>query len=332
MKYFFLDFSLKNNKLCFINRIFLVIEVIFMNFKLLLFAYIAFIFMNYGVSCQEKNERILASTIKFKTLENNEQLCVGSQFQIQWEGVADTTIVTIEYSTNGGINWITITDNASGLSYNWTIPNTPSDNCIARVIAPIPKCSENWSSTNLNVTHYRNGDSIPEVRDGATWVTLTTGAWCYYNNDPSTGAVYGKLYNWYAVNDSRGLAPLGWHIPSDTEWKTLEKCLGMTQTQADGTGYRGTNEGGKMKEIGTTHWRSPNTGANNESGLNILPAGFRNVGNGNFSFLGQGTYYWTSTLNNPSNVWIRHIIYNSSQIYRYYDLRGHGFPVRCVKD
>jgi uncharacterized protein (TIGR02145 family) len=187
-------------------------------------------------------------------------------------------------------------------------------------------------TTNLNVTHYRNGDSIPEVRDGAVWMSLTTGAWCYYNNDPSTGSVYGKLYNWYAVNDSRGLAPSGWHIPSDTEWKTLEKCLGMTQAEADNTGWRGTNEGGKLKETGTSHWKSPNTGATNESDFTTLPAGWRNYGNGSFYYLGDGSQFWTATANATLNAWHRQLIYNNSQILRNYIEKGHGFSVRCVRD
>ena len=97
-----------------------------------------------------------------------------------------------------------------------------------------------WMSTNLDVTYYRNGDKIPQVKDSVKWARLTTGAWCWYNNDSATGAVYGKLYNWYAVNDPRGLAPIGWHIPSDTEWDTLSARLGGA-----------SKAGGKLKDTGT---------------------------------------------------------------------------------
>ena len=83
-----------------------------------------------------------------------------------------------------------------------------------------------WMTKNLNADHYRNGDSIPEVRDSATWANLKTGAWCYYENNTVIGVKYGKLYNWYAVNDLRGLAPNGWHIPSDSEWTKLVNCMG----------------------------------------------------------------------------------------------------------
>jgi len=113
---------------------------------------------------------------------------------------------------------------------------------------------------NLDVDHYRNGDPIPEVQDSAQWVNLKTGAWCYYNNSDSLGKIYGKFYNWYAVNDPRRLAPIGYHVPSDAEWTVLSTFLG---------GNKGS--GGKMKETDTTHWSSPNKGATNSSGFTALP-------------------------------------------------------------
>jgi hypothetical protein len=85
--------------------------------------------------------------------------------------------------------------------------------------------TQQWQAKNLDVAFYRNGDPIPQVTDATAWASLTTGAWCYYNNDSTQGNKYGKLYNWYAVNDPRGLAPQGWHIPSDTEWTILETTL-----------------------------------------------------------------------------------------------------------
>jgi hypothetical protein len=92
-------------------------------------------------------------------------------------------------------------------------------------IATTTICDQTWMVKNLDVDHYRNGDPIPQVTDPAAWAALTTGAWCYYYNDPAIGAIYGKLYNWYAVNDPRGLAPVGWHIPTEPEWITLVNCL-----------------------------------------------------------------------------------------------------------
>src|SRR5580765_7574137 len=107
--------------------------------------------------------------------------------------------------------------------------NTSTQNSISDpgVQAAIKIGTQKWMSRNLDVTYYRNGDVIPHVTDPTKWQALTTGAWCWYNNDSANGAVYGKLYNWYAVNDPRGLVPAGWHIPSDAEWNTLSTYLGI---------------------------------------------------------------------------------------------------------
>jgi uncharacterized protein (TIGR02145 family) len=121
--------------------------------------------------------------------------------------------------------------------------------------------TQQWTDKNLDVLTYRNGDLIPQVKDSTAWAALTTGAWCYFNNDPSGyGAIYGKIYNWYAVNDPRGLAPLGWHIATSDEFETLRNALGGSAVA-----------GGKLKTAGTGRWISPNTGATNESGFSALP-------------------------------------------------------------
>ena len=186
-------------------------------------------------------------------------------------------------------------------------------------------CSQVWMNRNLDVDHYRNGDSIPQVTDSNEWVNLKTGAWCYYTNDPAMGSIYGKLYNWYAVNDPRGLAPIGWHIPSDTEWTELENCLGGVSIA-----------GGKLKTTGTKEsgnglWNSPNTGATNESGFSALPGGWRTDSSGAFSSLGYYGSWWTSTEINFREAWHRHITSSSAIVIRdrYYK---DGFSVRCVKD
>jgi uncharacterized protein (TIGR02145 family) len=185
---------------------------------------------------------------------------------------------------------------------------------------PVAICNQTWTKSNLNVSRYRNGDVIPQVTDPNTWANLTTGAWCYYNNDPANGPIYGKLYNWYAVNDPRGLAPQGWHVPTDTDWTTLTNCLGGTSIA-----------GGKMKEVGITHWNSPNTNATNLSGFTGLPGG--NRGNdGNYYFLNGYGNWWSSTLNITNRPWSRALAYNNS-IVGINDLDSkYGFSVRCVKD
>ncbi len=142
-----------------------------------------------------------------------------------------------------------------------------------------------WMAENLKVTHYRNGEPLPNVTDNIEWRNLDTGAYCNYNNDVAYVATYGRLYNWFAVNDSRNIAPAGWHVPSDAEWQTLDDYLGSD-----------TNDAGcKLKETGTSHWRSPNEGATNESRFSALPGGARKSLFGTFDYIGIYAFFWTST-------------------------------------
>lgn len=182
---------------------------------------------------------------------------------------------------------------------------------------------------NLSVSHYRNGDPIPQVKDPAKWAKLTIGAWCWYNNDSATGHIYGRLYNWYAVNDPRGLAPAGWHIPSDAEWTKLSNYLGGE-----------TVAGGKMKSTGTIEdgtglWLAPNYGATNSSGFTGLPGGFR-FRDGSFGglsfYLGYVGYWWSSTEFNTYGAWSRYLYYSHGDVSRGLGDKPDGFSVRCVKD
>ena len=185
----------------------------------------------------------------------------------------------------------------------------------------LPIGSQTWIQQNLNVSRYRNGDIIPQVTNPAQWANLTTGAWCYYNNDPATAPIYGKLYNWYAVNDSRGLAPVGTHIPSDNEWASLSSYL-------DGDAVAG----GKLKEIGTTHWLSPNTSGDNTSGFTGLPGGYRtNIGA--FININNYGYWWSATQSNTSSSWYCFLYYNNGNFIRDNGFsKVYGFSVRLIKD
>jgi uncharacterized protein (TIGR02145 family) len=180
-----------------------------------------------------------------------------------------------------------------------------------------------WMKNNLNVSRYRNGDRIPQIKDSAKWANLTTGAWCWYNNDSANGRIYGRLYNWYAVHDPRGLAPAGWHIPSDTEWTTLST-------------YLGDNAGGKLKETGTIEagtglWYAPNKGATNESGFTGLPGGHR-LSSGSFFHIGNYGNWWSSTQVDTTNAWNRTLTYLNGNVGRSYHYLQSGFSVRCLKD
>lgn len=177
-----------------------------------------------------------------------------------------------------------------------------------------------WMFKNLDVTTYRNGDPIPHVTDRTQWSKLTTGAWCYHNNDSATGAIYGKIYNWYAVNDSRGLTPVGWHVPTNTEWTTLAAYLGGESVA-----------GGKLKETGTAHWISPNTGATNSSSFTALPGGYRHY-NGTFSDIGSSGYWWSSSEYEATSAWNIGLYTDIADVYRHKFGKHIGLSVRCVGD
>jgi uncharacterized protein (TIGR02145 family) len=230
---------------------------------------------------------------------------------------------TISSPTNGLL--VFQTDYPSGLYYFnagvWSkLSETRSyPNGTATPVQTI--CCQSWMTKNLDVATYRNGDPIPKVTDNAAWGALTTGAYCYYNNDSATyAATYGKLYNWHAVNDPRGLAPEGWHIPTDFDWTTLENCLGGA-----------TVAGGAMKETGTIHWTTPNTGATNISGWAGLPGGNRNS-SGTFNNVGNYGFCWSSSESFPPTAWYRYLYYLNGNIIRISNNMQNGFSVRCLRD
>ncbi|MBM2816457.1 MAG: hypothetical protein HW421_3219 [Ignavibacteria bacterium] len=181
--------------------------------------------------------------------------------------------------------------------------------------------SQVWMKKNLDVAYYSNGDKIPQITDSAQWLNLKTGAWCYYGNDLANGAVYGRLYNWYAVNDPRGLAPTGWHVASDSEWTTLTVFLGGENVA-----------GGKLIEEGTIHWQSPNSEGTNKSGFTALPGGFLDGYGGFFAWIGRNGRFWSATESYENMAIFRSLHFSSSAIYKYSDFKKSGFSVRCVKD
>jgi uncharacterized protein (TIGR02145 family) len=202
---------------------------------------------------------------------------------------------------------------------NWQ--ETPAYECCNQETYPTVLIgTQSWSTSNLDIFAYRNGDPIPQVTDPLIWSNLTTGAWCYYENNTANGTTYGKLYNWYAVNDPRGLAPVGYHIPTDAEWTTLTTFLGGDIVA-----------GGKMKETGISHWTSPNTGATNVSGFTGLPGGFCKD-NGVFYDIYNYGLWWTSTEINPTKALYRGLYYNIDNVDTFDFLKTCGFSVRLMKD
>jgi len=187
-----------------------------------------------------------------------------------------------------------------------------------------------WMAENLRVTHYRNGDNIRYVSEDEEWFSITTGAYCSYDNDYLNISIYGQLYNWYTINDSRNIAPEGWHVPSNEEWMQLEMYLGMSQAESEKDGWRGTNEGSKLKEIGTTHWNSPNTDVTNESGFTALPGGYRLI-TGSYSNIGSRASFWSST-EVGDGAWWRALDCEDSGVGLSYGGKLGGYSIRCVKD
>ena len=198
-----------------------------------------------------------------------------------------------------------------------------------------------WTVKNAEVVTYRDGTVIPQVTDATEWSNLTTGAWCYYGNDSSKG----KLYNWYAVagihdidpnTPNKELAPEGWHVPTVSEWTTLEEHL-----IANGYNYDGTTTENKIAKAmaSTTGWNSSTTtGAigndqslNNSSGFNAFPEGYR-YNDGSFHNEGNFALFWSSTESNSNYAWPRYLTSNSSSLFRNYDFKRNGFSVRFVRD
>jgi len=178
-----------------------------------------------------------------------------------------------------------------------------------------------WMAENLNTTKYRNGDPIPNVTSDTAWYLLTKGAFCNFDNDPNNSISYGKLYNWYAVNDSRQLAPIGWHVPTHAEWSTLFTFLGGDSIA-----------GAKIKETGISHWPSPNSGSTNETGFTAIPGGYRSE-IGDFWFINYRGYWWSSSSTPQYLVWYLFLLPNFNGAIND-DLRHFsvGLSVRCIKD
>ena len=180
--------------------------------------------------------------------------------------------------------------------------------------------TQTWTAKNLDVATFRNGDVIPEAKTNEEWKAAgknKQAAWCYYENNPENGTKYGKLYNWYAVKDTRGLAPAGWHVPTDQEWTVLYPYLG-------GEGVVGK----KMKS--RSGWLENGNGTNS-TGFAGLPGGCR-VNNGDFGSIGYVGCWWSTLESGVSLAWGRKLYSYYSDLYSFSSYSTNGFSVRCVKD
>jgi uncharacterized protein (TIGR02145 family) len=246
-----------------------------------------------------------------------------------------TTIVLVFFATSCNQD----DDVANGGSSN---TNPPSNNGGAdqegNAITSVIIGTQEWMSENLSVTSYRDGTPIPKVTDSNEWASLTTGAWCWYNNDSAAyAATYGRLYNWYAVAGihntaslsntalRKQLAPTGWHVPTDAEWTVLTDYLG-------GEGVAG----GKMKTMGTLEaatglWYDPNAGATNSSGFSGAPGGVRGD-NGEYNGIGYVCFWWSSSEYDAFIAWCRSLYYSSGLANSGFSHKQVGYSVRCLRD
>lgn len=222
-------------------------------------------------------------------------------------------------------------EQASQKPQKWSAAPQPDSNLFAQDGEKTPSTADDfktvtmgtqqWMAENLNVGAFRNGDPIPEAKTKVQWEAAyknEAAAWCYYNNDSANGKKFGRLYNWYAVNDQRGLAPTGWHVPSDQEWTVLVSYLG------------GENAAGlKMKS--STGWNGSGSG-NNSSGFTGLPGGERLYEDAGFHGKGEIGFWWSSTKNDKWNAWYRALHCSYTLAGRDNGGMNTGFSVRCVKN
>jgi uncharacterized protein (TIGR02145 family) len=184
--------------------------------------------------------------------------------------------------------------------------------------------TQQWMAENLKVSKYNDGTSIPNITVREDWSFLTSGAWSYYNNDATNNIKYGKLYNWYAVspttNGNKNVCPSGWHVPTDVEWTVLTDYLGGSNVA-----------GGKMKEVGTISWQSPNTNANNGSLFTGLPGGHRDAIVNYINIFLKGSW-WSSSEYDTKNGLSRYLSGSDGVAYRDGTNKKNGFSVRCLKD
>lgn len=235
---------------------------------------------------------------------------------------AGTYDVTLTITTDEGTStekkedFILVEELAGGCGASTTV--TDVDGNVYSVVTIGTQC---WLGENLKVTHFRDGSPIPEVTDNEAWKLLNTPSMASYNNDNGNDATYGKLYNWYAVGDSRGICPEGYHVPHNNEFTTLTKYLDPENDNASG----------RLKEAGLEHWLTPNTGANNSSGFTGLPGGMR-FREGQFDFLGQNGLFWSTREDDDFEAYFLTLTYDSPVAHQTVMFKQAGFSCRCVKD
>ena len=225
-----------------------------------------------------------------------------------------------DFEGYNGSSWVSLTKSNNTISGAQTV--TDIDGNVYRTVVI---GSHTWMRENLKVSRYRNGDIIPEITRNIDWTLANEGGWCWYDNDSKNDRIYGKLYNWFTVEDTRGVCPTGWHVPTENEWIALENALSNSQT------------GGKTKatgtfQEGTGYWKSPNSFASNETGFTGLPGGLRVIGF--FQNLSERAAWWSSTTDvfSASQAHNRVAEYDNQSLEDFRSAKSFGNSIRCVKD
>jgi uncharacterized protein (TIGR02145 family) len=251
-----------------------------------------------------------------------------------WNG---SSWVLIPIGTQGQV--LTVANNIPTWTTLQSSNNNPTD-VDGNTYTTVTIGAQVWMKENLKVSKYRNGDPIGEVSDAGQWAAIYDNpsgqaAWCYYNNDAANNTTFGKLYNWYAVADPRGLCPAGWHVPTNHDWQLLTMYL---DPAADTTQCCSNIAGGKMKstgtiEAGTGLWFAPNQDATNSSGFTAFPGGVRFFDS--FNYFGRFGVFWSSSTSTTglTGAWYRELSYDyaSSRGFVFFS-KADGFSVRCLRD
>jgi len=244
----------------------------------------------------------------------------GTAKRIQWDVLQDRELV------GDGIRFKVVATNSGAAGKPWLNPALTYGSVKdidGNTYATIRIGGQEWMAENLRTSRYRDGTPIPNVTDGKAWSRLTTGAWCNYGNKASHDASYGKLYNWYAVADRRGLCPRGWHVPSNAEWNRLGDYLGGRHVA-----------GREMKAI--LLWTDTSIGATNASGFSGLPSGgfhfMDDVGWYIDEYLGMDGCWWEATETGQDNPTRWDLTYNQDALMWVGATQRDGFCVRCLRD
>lgn len=247
----------------------------------------------------------------------------------------DGNIVTIGLIDIDSITFSINTDTIMNIPCPGTPTVTDDEGNVYNTVLIGSQC---WMAENLNI-----GTTIYSTTGGKLQTDNSIIEKYCYNNILSNCLIYGGLYEWdemmqynpsdnQLIGTTQGICPEGWHLPTDEEWKSLERYLGMSHFEASNTGYRGTTEGGKLKESGHTHWSPPNEGATNESGFTSLPGGYRDYVDGSFGQMNTSARFWTATEYNDTEGWRRAMTHDHSSVWRAEHNKNYGRSVRCVKD